>query len=157
MKTRISLAVMAVVALAAASPTVSQEADAAPKQPVSLSQVTPDPALTPDTITDDKIVSFVEALAAIQIVGRHYTPRIDAETDGSKRAELIDLANRDIVRAVDTIVNITPAEYVAIDKAAQQDQGLNQRILAQIEVAQAEAKARKEAEGVAKDDPAKDE
>lgn len=136
MKTPFAIAALAALSIGLAPLAVAQESTAGP---ASLSEVTPAEGMTNDTIDDAKIRSFIEALAAIQLVGNHYTTRIENETDGSKRAELIDLANSDIVRAVETIKNITPAEYVAIDKAAQADPALNERVLAALEVAKKES------------------
>ena len=97
-------------------------------EPTTLSEVTPADNVTAETVTDDQIVAFVRALVAIREVSTSYMPRIDAETDGSKRAALIDEANAAIYGAVDSIENLSPQEYVAIDRAAQSDEKLFERI-----------------------------
>ncbi|WP_428513149.1 DUF4168 domain-containing protein [Roseovarius sp.] len=119
---------------------------AAKKPPTkSLEKIEPAEGISNETLTDEKLSAFVQALAAINAVGQHFVPKIEAETDGEKRAELMAYANDSIVNAIEVIADITPAEFKAIDIAAQQDEELNQRILDEIKVAAAEGKAAQEA------------
>ncbi|MGK7651367.1 hypothetical protein ACSQ76_02720 [Roseovarius sp. B08] len=111
----------------------------------TLEAIEPAEGITNDTLTDEKLRSFVQALVAVNVVAEHFMPRIEAEADGEKRAELMAYANDSIVNAIDVIADITPAEFKAIDIAAQQDQELNQRILDEIKVAAAEGKAAQQA------------
>lgn len=111
----------------------------------SLEKIEPAEGISNETITDEKLRAFVQALAAINQVGQHFVPKIEAETDGAKRTELMAYANDSIVNAIEVIADISPAEFKAIDIAAQQDQELNQRILDEIKVAAAEGKAAAEA------------
>ena len=111
----------------------------------SLAKIEPAEGISNDTLSDEKVASFVQALAAVNTVAQHFVPRIEAESDGEKRAELMAYANDSIVNSIEVIADITPAEFKAIDIAAQQDQELNQRILDEIKVAAAEGKAAEEA------------
>ncbi|WP_420557138.1 DUF4168 domain-containing protein [Roseovarius sp.] len=123
------------------------ETQQAAKEPPtkSLEKIEPAEGISNETLTDEKLSAFVQALAAINAVGQHFVPKIEAETDGEKRAELMAYANDSIVNAIEVIADITPAEFKAIDIAAQQDEELNQRILDEIKVAAAEGKAAQEA------------
>ncbi|QFT82684.1 hypothetical protein FIU89_18800 [Roseovarius sp. THAF27] len=127
--------------------TQNAETQQAAKEPPtkSLEKIEPAEGISNETLTDEKLNAFVQALAAINAVGQHFVPRIEAETDGEKRAELMAYANDSIVNAIEVIADITPAEFKAIDIAAQQDEELNQRILDEIKVAAAEGKAAQEA------------
>lgn len=127
--------------------TQNAETQRAAKEPPtkSLEKIEPAEGISNETLTDEKLSAFVQALAAINAVGQHFVPKIEAETDGEKRAELMAYANDSIVNAIEVIADITPAEFKAIDIAAQQDEELNQRILDEIKVAAAEGKAAQEA------------
>ncbi|QFT98285.1 hypothetical protein FIU85_13315 [Roseovarius sp. THAF8] len=127
--------------------TQNAETQQAAKEPPtkSLEKIEPAEGISNETLTDEKLNAFVQALAAINAVGQHFVPKIEAETDGEKRAELMAYANDSIVNAIEVIADITPAEFKAIDIAAQQDEELNQRILDEIKVAAAEGKAAQEA------------
>jgi len=162
-----AIATASALALGAAAPVLAQTAteetaqetakeETAKKAPATLQEVEAADGVSNDSLEDAKVRSFVEALAAIQIVGNHYMPKIETASDGTQRAELIDMANSDIVRAIETVANITPAEFKAIDKAAQEDETLNKRIMAEIQVAQAEA-AEERAKRAAKEAESKDE
>lgn len=143
MISRILIAATAAVALGTAS--IAQEAAAKEEPTKSLQKIEPAEGISNESLTDEKLRAFVQALAAINTVGQHFVPKIEAETDGEKRAELMDYANDSIVNAIEVVADITPAEFKAIDIAAQQDEELNQRILDEIKVAQAEGKAAAEA------------
>lgn len=114
---------LAVLVLGVSAPLAAQDTGA-----TTLSEITPDPDLTADNVTEEQVVAFVQALAAIRQVSGAYMGRIDAETDGSKRAALIDEANAAILGAINSVDNLTPPEYLAIDRAAQSDKALFERI-----------------------------
>lgn len=125
----------------------------------SLAKIEPADGISNETLSDEKVASFVQALAAVNTVAQHFVPRIEAEENGEKRAELMAYANDSIVNAIDVIADITPAEFKAIDIAAQDDQDLNDRIMAELKVAAAENRAAQEnaddagaAEGAAETD-----
>ncbi|QFT91565.1 hypothetical protein FIU86_01845 [Roseovarius sp. THAF9] len=110
----------------------------------SLAKIEPAEGISNETLSDEKVASFVQALAAVNTVAQHFVPRIEAEEDGEKRAELMAYANDSIVNSIEVIADITPAEFKAIDIAAQEDQELNDRIMAELKTAAAEGKAAQE-------------
>ncbi|WP_167853548.1 DUF4168 domain-containing protein [Roseovarius aestuariivivens] len=116
---------------AIATPLVAQEATETPA-PKTLSEIQPTPGLTADQVTDTQVSAFVDALIAIERVRVTYMPKIEATTDGEARSALIDQANAAVVEAVDSVENMSISDYIAIDKAAQADGDLNDRIMAQI-------------------------
>ena len=154
MISRIAIAAASAVALGTAG--FAQEAtentqtegaatETAKKEPTkSLENIEPAEGISNETLSDEKIASFVQALAAVNTVAQHFVPKIEAETDGEKRAELMAYANDSIVNAITVIADITPAEFKAIEIAAQQDQELNDRIMAELKTAAAEGKAAQE-------------
>ena len=129
---RLTCAALTALAIGATAPLAAQD-NGTVAEPTTLSEVTPDKNVTADSVTDEQVVAFVQALVAIREVSTTYMPRIDAETDGSKRAALIDEANTAIYGAVDRVENLSPQEYVAIDRVAQSDEALAARIAAVIQ------------------------
>jgi len=105
---------------------------------LTLSEIEPAEGFTNDTINDEKVDSFIQAVSMIGRVGAHYSKLAQEEADEERRAFLIETANQDIVRAIAAVPNITPAEFVAIDQASQADAVLNDRILERIKEVQAE-------------------
>ncbi|MEL7257967.1 MAG: hypothetical protein AAFN80_09005 [Pseudomonadota bacterium] len=105
---------------------------------LTLSEIEPAEGFTNDTINDEKVDSFIQAVSMIGRVGAHYSKLVQDEADEDRRAFLIETANQDIVRAIAAVPNITPAEFVAIDQASQSDDVLNDRILTRIKQVQAE-------------------
>ena len=114
----------------------------APASAPSLSEVTPATGLSNDTITDKKLDAFVQAVLLVGRVGTHYSNLAAKEADETKRTALVATANEDIVKAIDVTPDISPAEFLAIDQASQQDKVLNDRILAQIEVIRKQAQSK---------------
>lgn len=98
----------------------------------SLSEIEPTPDLTAEEVTEAQVSAFVDALVAIERVRVTYMPQIEATTDDDARSTLINEANSAVVTAIDDVENISVPDYMAIDKAAQQDEELNGRIMAQI-------------------------
>lgn len=128
----LAIGVATLLAITPAALTAKEVEKAETSGPTSLSEFQPTPGLSAETVTDAQIDSFVEALAMINRVGARYTPQIDAETDGQKRKQLIQAANREIVAAVNLTADISPADFVAIDQASQNDAALNEKILGRI-------------------------
>lgn len=108
----------------------------------SLSEVVPTEGIGNDTLSDQKLDAFIRAVANIRSVSLHYRELIEAEADEERRAFLIETANKDIVKAVAAVPDMTASEYVAIDRAAQDDEVLNDRILDRVEKLKDDAKAR---------------
>ena len=92
-------------------------------------QVMPDTvAIEPDAVTVGQIVSFVNALIAVERVRKDYSARIDAaETDAEKQA-LAEEADEIAIDAVDKVAGITPGEYLGILDAAAESEELTERI-----------------------------
>merc|ERR1711974_435637 len=65
----------------------------------SLAKIEPAEGIS-NTLSDEKVASFVQALAAVNTVAQHFVPRIEAESDGEKRAELMAYANDSIVNSI---------------------------------------------------------
>ncbi|MCR9146690.1 MAG: DUF4168 domain-containing protein [Rhodobacteraceae bacterium] len=99
----------------------------------NLSQIQPTPDLTADQVTEAQVSAFVDALMAIERVRVTYMPQIEATADDDARGALIDEANAAVVTAIDDVENMSVPDYMAIDKAAQEDEALNGRIMAQIQ------------------------
>lgn len=134
LKPLITATLVSVLALAApltAQDATGQNGDTAEAE--SLSKIEPTPDLTADKVTETQVSAFVDALVAIERVRLTYMPKIEATTDGEARSALIDQANAAVVTAIDNVENMSVPDYMAIDKAAQQDEALNGRIMAQIE------------------------
>ncbi|MCZ0811536.1 MAG: DUF4168 domain-containing protein [Pseudomonadota bacterium] len=122
----------AALALAAplATPLAAQESDA-PAQ-------TEAPQVSADSLSEEQIDAFVEALVAIEAVRADYLPRIQEQESEAEQKAVIEEANTAAIAAVSDVDNMTPEEYMAIGKVAQQDEELNARILAKLEDAQGE-------------------
>lgn len=118
-------AALAALTLAFATPLAAQE-------PVTPSDI------TAEQVTDEQVIAFVEALSAIEEVRAEYSPKIQAEESEEDRQAMIDQADAAAIEAVEKVKNITPADYLGIGKAAQEDDALNQRIIARIKEVQAE-------------------
>lgn len=116
--------VLTAVALALATPLVAQ--DSAPAE------------ITADSITDTQIEAFANAVMAVQAVSEEYMPRIQQEQDQEQREEIIAEAEAAALSAIDEVENMTAEEYRAIGGIAQNDEELNQRIIARLEEMQAE-------------------
>ncbi len=114
----------------AAQTTSDQSSDTNAK---NLSQIQPTPDLTADQVTEAQVSAFVDALMAIERVRVTYMPQIEATADDDARGALIDEANAAVVTAIDDVENMSVPDYMAIDKAAQEDEALNGRIMAQIQ------------------------
>ncbi len=146
MKQHFAAALSAAFVLGGASFVFAQEAEAdgtetagaevtttSSSEGLTLSQVEPAKGLTNETIDDEKVDSFIQAVSMIGQVSAHYSRLAQETEDEERRAFLLENANKDIVKAINAAPNITPAEFVAIDQASQQDNVLSERILTRIE------------------------
>lgn len=79
------------------------------------------------------VVSFVNAMIAVERVKAAYTPQIENAETEEERKELAKKADEDAIAAVDATVGITPAEYLGVIKAAQRSEELTARINARVE------------------------
>jgi len=149
MKNQITAALATALVLGASVQGAAQETEAETSQAaesstedstegLTLSQIEPADGFSNDTIDDEKIDSFIQAVSMIGQVSAHYGKLAQEEADEEKLAFLVENANKDIVKVINAAPNITPAEFVAIDQASQQDKELSDRILARIEEIRAE-------------------
>ncbi|MEQ9258454.1 MAG: DUF4168 domain-containing protein [Roseovarius sp.] len=85
-------------------------------------------AIAPEDVSDGQIVSFVNALIALERVRADYTKRIENAETAEQREELIAEADEVGKDVVDKVVGITPDEYLAIGAAALESEALSGRI-----------------------------
>ncbi|SDI30153.1 DUF4168 domain-containing protein [Lutimaribacter saemankumensis] len=108
-------ATLTAIALGLATPVVAQQ-----------TQV---PNIAADDVTDAQVDAFVKAAIAVEEVRGIYDPQIEAAQDDASRKELMDQANTEAMQAVVDVQGVTPAEYLAIGRAARGDETLNSRIM----------------------------
>jgi hypothetical protein len=128
---RTMTAALVAAALTLATPLAAQD---------TTTEIVPTPGLTADKVTDAQVEAFVEALIAVEDLRAAYGQKIAAEQDAGAREDLVAEANEKVVDAVDGVENMSAADYMAIGQAAQQDEALNERIMAQISVVVEERK-----------------
>ena len=94
-----------------------------------MAQETPEvPEIGAEEVTTGQIVSFVNALIAVERVRIDYTTRINEAESDADRTALVAEADKVAMEAVDRVVGITPGEYIAIGRAAQGSQELTDKI-----------------------------
>lgn len=86
------------------------------------------PEIAAADVTTGQVVSFVNAMIVVENLRREFIPRLEAAEDDAARRVLFDEADAQAFAAVDKVVGITPGEYLAISKVAQNDEGLAERI-----------------------------
>lgn len=128
---RTMTAALVAAALTLATPLAAQD---------TTTEIVPTPGLTADKVTDAQVEAFVEALVAVEDLRAAYGQKIAAEQDAGVREDLVAEANEKVVDAVDGVENMSAADYMAIGQVAQQDEALNERIMAQISVVVEERK-----------------
>lgn len=87
-----------------------------------------DVALTADNVTDGQVDAFVKAAIAVEEVRGIYLPDIQNAETQEEREALMAEANTAAMQAVEDVQGVTPREYLAIAKLAQNDQTLTDRI-----------------------------
>ena len=137
------LAPVMTAALALATPLAAQETEAPQQgetqQSEAPAQQSEAPQITAESLSEEQLDAFVEALVAIEAVRADYLPRIQQQESEAEQKAVIEEANVAAIEAVEGVDNITPEQYMAIGKVAQQDEELNARILAKLEEAQNES------------------
>jgi len=123
-------------ALALATPLAAQETEA-PQESEAPAQSAA-PQVSADSLSEEQIDAFVEALIAIEAVRADYLPRIQQQESEAEQKAVIEEANVAAIEAVKGVDNMTPETYMAIGKVAQQNEELNARIVAKLEEAQKE-------------------
>ena len=96
--------------------------------PVAAQQ-TQVPEIAADSVTDAQVDAFVKAAIAVEEVRGIYEPQIESAEDDAARKDLMDKANTEAMQAVVDVQGVTPAEYLAIGRAAREDDALNSRIM----------------------------
>lgn len=90
------------------------------------------PQIAAEDVTTGQVVSFVNAMIAVDRIRREYMPRIEAAETDDARKDLIAEADEKAIALVEQTPGISPAEYLAIVQTAQADEGLAQRINARL-------------------------
>lgn len=111
----LAIVMLTATSLAFAPPVLAQEAAELPE-------------IAAEDVTAGQVVSFVNAMIAIERVRREYLPRIEAAETEDARNALVEEADAAAMAAVDEVAGISPAEYLAIGRAAQDNEDLTQRI-----------------------------
>ena len=83
----------------------------------------------------EQVGAFVTAALAVAEMQTDWFARIEAAEDAEAQAALVEEANAAMEATVEETDGITLAEFIAIGEAAQTDQELSERIVAQMEVA----------------------
>ena len=137
------LAPVMTAALALATPLAAQETEAPQQgetqQSEAPAQQSEAPQITAESLSEEQLDAFVEALVAIEAVRADFLPRIQQQESEAEQKAVIEEANVAAIEAVEGVDNMTPEQYMAIGKVAQQDEELNARILAKLEEAQNES------------------
>ncbi len=130
--------------------------------PVLAQDATEVPAVAPEDVSAGQVVSFVNAMIAIERVRREYMPQIEAAETEEARNALVEEADAAAMAAVDKVTGISPAEYLAIGQAAQGSEELTQRITTRFAELRKKQKGRQPMqqpapEGATQEDPAQEE
>jgi len=88
-----------------------------------------------EDVSDAQVGAFVTAALAVAEMQTDWFARIEAAEDAEAQAALVEEANAAMEATVEETDGITLAEFIAIGEAAQTDQELSERIVAQMEVA----------------------
>jgi len=86
------------------------------------------PEIAAEDVTQGQVVSFINAMIAVDRVRQEYMPRIEAAETDDERQALAQEADSAARTAVDDTAGITAQEYLAIGRAAQADEDLAKRI-----------------------------
>lgn len=90
------------------------------------------PEIAAEDVSTGQVVSFVNAMIALERIRRDYQPRMEAAETEEERKALAEEADVAAKAAIDKVVGISPGEYLAIGRAAQQNEDLANRINARI-------------------------
>ncbi|WP_306154818.1 DUF4168 domain-containing protein [Roseovarius sp. MMSF_3281] len=121
------------IALVLTAPAFAQDAEADTQAKTQAETAAPEtPQIAAEDVTDAQVEGFVAALIAVEAVQAEYMPRIQEQETQEGAEELVQEANEAAKTAVSDVTDMTPETFRAISAAAQQDQDLNQRIVARI-------------------------
>jgi len=90
------------------------------------------PQIEAEEVSAGQVVSFVNALIALERLRFEYQSKIEAAETEDERAALAEEADGKAREAVDKTAGITAAEYLAIGRAAQGSEELTDRIEARL-------------------------
>lgn len=76
---------------------------------------------------------FAEALLQVAHVRQKYTAMMQSAETGDQQAAIVEEANAEITRVIEDTDGITIDRYTEIAQAANEDQGLNQRIIKRVQ------------------------
>lgn len=76
---------------------------------------------------------FTEALLQVADVRQKYTALMQSAESEDQQAAIVEEANTEIVEVIENTDGITLDRYTEIAEAANQDQGLNQRIVKRVQ------------------------
>ncbi|WP_412504427.1 DUF4168 domain-containing protein [Roseovarius sp. SYSU LYC5161] len=125
-KTRLATGLTA-IALLAGAPVAAQDAQA--------------PAISADSVTDEKVNAFVMALISVEQLRQQYMPRIAEQETEEDRQALVNEVTQRAIQLVQQVDNISPEEYQQIATVAQDNEDLNNRIRTRIQAVVEENRA----------------
>lgn len=125
-KTRLATGLTA-IALLAGAPVAAQDAQA--------------PAISADSVTDEKVNAFVMALISVEQLRQQYMPRIAEQETEEDRQALVNEVTQRAIQLVQQVDNISPEEYQQIATVAQDNEDLNNRIRTRIQTVVEENRA----------------
>lgn len=127
------------IALTLSAPAFAQDAETGTQTSPQAETAAPQaPQIAAEDVTDEQVNGFVEALIAVEAVQAEYMPKIKAQDTQEDAAGIVEEANEAAKNAVSEVTDMTPETFRAIGAVAQQDKGLNARIVARIEEVRAE-------------------
>lgn len=90
------------------------------------------PEIAAEDVTSGQIASFVNAMIALERIRAEYQPQIQATEDTEERQKLAAEADEAAKAAVTETKGISPEEYIAIGRAANENKELADKITTRI-------------------------
>lgn len=90
------------------------------------------PEIAAEDVSSGQIVSFVNAMIALERIRAEYQPKIQALESEEERKALAAEADEAAKAAVTKVKGISPEEYIAIGRAANEDKELADKITTRI-------------------------
>lgn len=105
--------------------------------PLSAQEAPTDlPEINAEEVSVGQVVSFVNAMIAAERVKQEYIAKIDAAESQEEIEALVAEADQKGIAEVERVRGISPAEYMAISLAAQENEELAGRIRQRLELMQ---------------------
>jgi len=86
-----------------------------------------------ESYSAEEIDIFAEALLQVADVRQKYTALMQSAETEDQQAAIVEEANSEITRVIEETDGITIDRYTEIAQAANEDQGLNQRIIKRVQ------------------------